>query len=171
MKKTTQKNSAMVLAPLLLFVIFTTCILGVLLTGVSIYKTLNNRNQTNFEHRTIAQYLTTRLRQSDVAAMSFVGDFYECIPSSDGDTLFICEEINNNKYYTRIYCHDGYLYELFTTTDGKFYPQDGEKLLELKDLHFFLDSNLLEITVTYKDTTVETLIINLHVGKEFSGEK
>ncbi len=171
MKKTIKKNSAMVLAPLLLFVIFTSCILGVLLTGASVYQTISSRNQTNFEHRTIAQYLTTRLRQSDVATMSFVGDFYEGIPASDGNTFFIREVINDHTYYTRIYCHDGYLYELFTTAEGAFHPQEGEKLLELKELHFFLDSNLLEIIVTYKDTTVETLILNLHVGKEFINEK
>lgn len=171
MKKTIKKNSALVLAPLLLFVILTTCILGVLLTGAGVYQSLSSRNHTNFEHRTIAQYLTTRLRQSDVATMSFVGDFYEGIPTSEGNTFFIREEINGHTYYTRIYCHDGYLYELFTAAEGTFHPQDGEKLLELKKLHFSLDSNLLEITVTYQDSTVETLILNLHVGKEFIHEK
>lgn len=171
MKNFTTKKPAMVLAPLLLFTIFTTCILSVLLTGANVYRTLNHRNQTSFEHRAIAQYLTTRLRQSDADAMLFAGDFYECTPNSTGNTFFMCEKINGRTYYTRIYCYDGYLYELFSSADGEFHPENGEKLLELQDLSFSLESGLLEISVTYKDTTKDTLVLNLHAGKEFSHEK
>ena len=74
MKK--QKSNLTSLAPLLLFVIFTTCILAVLLTGADVYQKVSRRDRYSFQHRTTAQYLTTRLRQSDAADMTFVGDFY-----------------------------------------------------------------------------------------------
>lgn len=171
MRKQTRKITINSLAPLLLFVIFTTCILAVLLTGADVYQALGNRNRTSFEHRTIAQYLTTRLRQSDAVGMPFVGDFYECSPQSDGNTFFIHEELNDRTFYTRIYCYNGYLYELFAEADGEFNPEDGEKILEINRLHFTLEESLLKIEIEYKNAVTETLILNIHSGKEYSYEK
>ena len=116
MKKQIKKNRISSLAPLFLFVIFATCILTVLLTGADVYQKLGVRNQNSFEHRTIAQYLMTRLHQSDAENMSFVGDFYACSPETDGNTFFICENLNNNTYYTRIYYYNEVCHAKKTST-------------------------------------------------------
>ena len=171
MKKQTKNNTISTLAPLLLFVIFTTCVLSVLLTGANVYQSLGTRHQTSFEHRTITQYLSTRLHQGDAKNMLFIGDFYECSPQAEGNTLFICEKLNNKDFYTRIYFHNGYLYELFTSANGTFHPEDGEKILKINDLTFAIEKNLLTITVEYPNADVETLFFYLHSGEEFSHEK
>ena len=66
--KRTQKNIS-TLTPLLLFVIFTTCILSVLLTGADTYQKLSQQDYDSFQRRTVAQYLTTRIRQGDSCNM------------------------------------------------------------------------------------------------------
>ena len=171
MKKQTKNNTISTLAPLLLFVIFTTCVLSVLLTGANVYQSLGTRHQTSFEHRTITQYLSTRLHQSDAENMLFIGDFYECSPQSEGNTLFICEELNNKTFYTRIYCHNGYLYELFTSSTGSFHPEDGEKILKTNNLSFTLDKTLLTIAIEYPNADTKTLFFNIRSGEEFPHEK
>ena len=171
MKKRTKSNTISTLAPLLLFVIFTTCILSVLLTGANIYQSLETRHQISFEHRTLTQYLTTRVHQSDAENMLFIGDFYECSPHTEGNTLFICEELNNKNFYTRIYYHDGYLYELFTAANGTFHPEDGEKILKISNLYFHIERNLLKIEIEYPNTNTETLLLNLRSREELPYEK
>ena len=168
MNEQIKKTSVSSLAPLLLFVIFTTCILSVLLTGADVYQKITERDQNSFQCRTTAQYLTTRLRQNDAAGMSFVGDFYALAPEETGNTLFICEELAGRTFYTRIYCHDGYLRELFAEAGLTFLPEAGEKILKINNLTFRTQENLLYIEIEHIDTTVETLILHIRSGKEAS---
>lgn len=164
MKK--QKSNLTSLAPLLLFVIFTTCILAVLLTGADVYQKVSRRDRYSFQHRTTAQYLTTRLRQSDAADMTFVGDFYNQSPTESGNTLFLCEELSGRTFYTRIYCHNGYLWELFAEAGAAFDPDAGQKILEVNALHFTVLKDLILIEIEHTDATTETLILHLRSGKE-----
>ena len=80
------KHSAGAIAPLLLFAVFTVCILSVLLTGADVLKTISKRDQESFRQRTCAQYLTTRIRQSDLSPQPWVGDFSQS-PETDTDVL------------------------------------------------------------------------------------
>lgn len=168
MKEQIKKSSISSLAPLLLFVIFTTCILSVLLTGADVYQKISERDQNSFQCRTTAQYITTRLRQSDAVGMSFVGDFHALAPEDSGNTLFICEELGGRTFYTRIYCHDGYLRELFAEASLSFSPEAGEKILAINDLTFRKQDDLLYIEIEHADATVETLILHIRSGKEQS---
>jgi len=165
-----QKNVTTLL-PLLLFVIFTTCILFVLLTGADVYRKFSRRDQDNFEKRTTMQYLTTRIRQSDISDAIFVGCFEDINAQAEGDTLFLKEEVNGRTFYTRIYCHEGYLRELFSEDDVSFLPNAGQEILELHDIRFTLQENILYIDVKYKDSSKESLVLHLRSGKEVSNEE
>ena len=165
MKERETRNSICAMAPLLLFMIFTTCIVTVLLIGADSYQTFTKRDQHAFEHRTIAQYLTTRIRQNDTSNGVFVDQF------AGKDTLFLSETLDDKTYYTRIYCHDGYLRELFSEASIVFTPEAGVKILELKDLQFHLAQNLLTITITYSDDSSETVLLHLHSEKEGQYDK
>lgn len=185
MNKQTNKNQISSLAPLLLFVVFTTCVLSVLLTGADVYQKFSNRDQAVFQHRTAAQYLTTRIRQSDTEGMLFVGNFSDdpadqdsvSLQSSSGDftgssisgnTLFLREELGGRTFYTRIYCNDGYLRELFAEAGLDFSPTMGEKILEVQNLTFTQQDDLLYVEITYTDASSQTLILHRHTGKEVS---
>ena len=162
MKEKSKKSNLTALAPLLIFLIFTICILTVLLTGADIYKKISLRDQNSFQRRTTVQYLTTRIRQSDTEGMVFVGDFNAEDMGDTGDTLFLKEEINGRTFFTRIYCHEGYLYELFSEAGLETSKQYGEKILKVNALNFTIRGNLLYIEVTHADSEIETLILQLH---------
>ena len=179
------KHHAGALAPLLLFVIFTACILSVLLTGADVLQTISQRDQESFRQRTCVQYLTTRIRQSDAVSRVFVGDFDSepslSMPSSlvsteaaqplTGNTLFLVEELGGRAYYTRIYCCNGSLYELFSPAGVEFIPTDGQTILDVQDLHFTLQERLLTIHITYKHRTTETIQLSLRSHMEVPDER
>ena len=161
MKENSKKSNLTALAPLLIFLIFTICILTVLLTGADIYKKISIRDQNSFQRRTTTQYITTRLRQSDAEEMVFVGDFNAEDMENAGDTLFLKEEINGRTFFTRIYCHEGYLCELFSEAGLENSKQYGEKILKVNALHFTIRDNLLYVEITHADSCTETLILQL----------
>jgi len=166
MQEQVKKNSMSSVAPLLLFAIFATCIVMVLLSGANIYQKLVNRDQASYQHRTTAQYITTRVRQSDCADVAFIGDFSDLSGSEEGNTLFLCEILGGRTFFTRIYCHEGYVRELFSEAGVEFIPADGEKLLEANDLYFSMEDGLLTVSIEHADGLKETVVLSLHSGKE-----
>lgn len=168
MKRITNHHTLSSLAPLLLFAVFTTCVLTVLLTGANIYENLLSRDQNTFDQRTAVQYLTTRVHQNDRSAEIYVGDFDAKASSVTGNTLFLCETIEGRTFCTRIYCHDGYLRELFAEEGLEFIPSDGKKILPTADLNFTCSDNLLHIEITFEDHTTESLYLKLRSTQEES---
>lgn len=148
-------------APLLILLIFGTCIMLVLLFGAKMYNNTLHKNNIAFDRRTIDQYLLTRIRQSDAEQSFFVGTFKNPTANNQGDTLFLAEQIDGELYYTRIYCHDGYLYELFTAAEDIFEPTDGEKIMPMKQIRFTLDGQLLSLYITHTDNSLDTLFLTL----------
>lgn len=128
MKQRESKTTGLLV--LTVFTVFALCILMVLLTGARGYEALVRRGEKTYACRTAAQYLATRVRQSDTADGISVEDF------GGQSALVLRQEIDGETYLTRIYCHDGFLRELFTTEKGSFSPEDGEKLTELTALSF-----------------------------------
>ena len=161
MNKQSNNHNLSFLAPVLLFLILTICILLVLLYGADIYKGINNRDDTTFQKRTITQFLTTKIRQNDVSDAVFAGSFDSNKALTAGDTLFLYEEWNGRTLCTRIYCHDGYLRELFSEADASLNPNAGQKILEASAIHFTQEDNTLIVDIEYEDATQENLIFSL----------
>lgn len=133
------------LLTLILFGVFAACILSVLLTGSDAYRRLTVRDQAAYDRRTCAQYLATKIRQApgpDSISLSSFGD---------GDALVLTENIGGEPYVTRIYCHNGWIWELFTPAGEDFVPDDGEKVLQAQALSLTLDDDLLSVRSTDKD--------------------
>ena len=173
MNESLTKKSLLSLAPLLLFAVFTACILMVLLSGADIYHKIAKRDQNSISQRTVSQYLTTRLHQSDAEGMVSVGSFESPAPHGEilaGDTLYLREQLNGRIYYTRIYVHEGMLRELFAADSLTFEPSGGTAILPLKDLAFTLQDRLLIIEITYEDDTSETLYLTLR-SDSYSGKE
>lgn len=143
---------------LVVFTVFALCILMVLLTGAKCYESLVHRGEENYEYRTAAQYLATRVRQADAAEGLSVENF------AGQSTLMLRQEIDGEYYLTRIYCYEGSLRELFTTESGSFSPEDGEVLMELSALSFEKTDNSLSAHMTMADGRQQTL--NWHLRAE-----
>ncbi len=157
MKNKSTKNNISIMAPLIMLIVFAVCVMFVLLFGAKLYKEALNRDQINYETRTVNRYLTTRFRQSNGKQMMFIGDFDTATESSSGDTFFFVEQINSVTYYTRIYCHEGSLYELFSQSGATLDKQDGEAILPLRDLQFAENGSLITVTVTHTNGKTDTL--------------
>ena len=145
---------------LTVFCIFAVCTMAVLLTGAEVYGRLADRTQMQFDQRTAARYITTRVRQSDVAGDIRVEDF------GGYSSLVFQEQIEGQLYETRIYCYEGYVRELFVSAEGVFLPEDGEKVLKAKDLEFVWDGNILTVYITLNDQKNQKIQLYLHSGKE-----
>ncbi len=161
MKTKIKKIDIGALSPLLLFTVFSVCVLLVLIMGADIYESFTEHDRISYDHRTVSQYLITRVHQSDADGAYRVGGFNDTESKAQGDTFFFCEEYDGIKYETRIYCHEGYLYELFAEAGAGFEPVDGIQILPLQSAGFSIDGGLLTIDVIYADGTADTIIVEL----------
>lgn len=159
MKKERGKGNIGGLAALLLFGVFALCLLVVLLTGADSYQRLAQRDQSAYSHRTVAQYLTARVRQGDAADTIEVSGF------GDGDALLLKERIDGVDYETRVYCFEGALWELFAFAGEEFAPEDGERLLPLGGLELSLEGQRLTARIINDDGTVQILTLFLRSGE------
>ena len=163
-KKEEKKQHMGSVLTLLLFAVFALCMLLVLLTGAGVYQRLVERDRSAYEERTLRQYLTSRVHQCDridsVRVYSFTG-------GTGSDTLFLTEKIEGEPYVTRIYVHDGYVRELFSSPYAELAPEDGEKVLEADCVVFSYDASLqlLRVDVTEPDGKSVQILLYLRSGE------
>ncbi len=167
MKIRIKKAETESVAPLFLFALFAISAVFVLLCGAKIYKSMLARDEVSHERRTVSQYIATRLRQSDKNGAFYIGNFDSLEPAADGEVLFYLENIDGEEYLTRIYCHDGYLCELFSTADGGFSKGDGEKVIPVSSLSFKNENGLIVADIGFADGSHGTLDIAPRSGKGF----
>lgn len=138
------------------------CMLGTVLTGAGVYSRVTQRDSETYSQLTAAQYLTTRIRQGDQGGRIRIG-MAEGIP-----VLMLEDKIGGRAYVTYVYCHDGFLRELFTAADNTFSPDAGEALLELESLTFQEDNAIVTAVLTFTDGTQQTMTYYLRSGEEGS---
>ena len=143
MKKTLNGKTASGVAVLVIFCVFAACALGVLLTGAKSYRSITKRDAEVYNIRTCVQYVGTKLRQVSAPEKIAVTEF------GGGDALCLREEINGEVYLTRIYCHEGWLKELFTAEDAGLTAEDGEKILPLEN--FSVEKKGTLVTASFTD--------------------
>lgn len=165
MRSRIKKADASRVAPLFLFALFAISSVFVLLCGARIYKSMLARDGDSYERRTVSQYIATRLRQSDAHGAYYIGSFNELLPAEEGDTLFYLEQIDGEEYLTRIYCHEGYLCELFSSADGGFSKGDGERVIPISSLSFKNENGLIVADIEFSDGSRGTLDIAPRSGR------
>lgn len=141
MRGQNSEKSISALAALLLFGVFAVGVLSVLLSGAGTYRRLTSRDRLAYDSRTCAQYVATKVRQAPAPDAVLLSAF------GDGDALVIAEELDGVEYWTRVYCYDGWLMELFAAAGGSFAPEDGEKIMELQSLTLEQAEGLLSIVI------------------------
>jgi len=152
MRERSNRQSITTLAALLLLGVFGVSILSVLLTGAGTYRRLVQRHQLSYDRRTCAQYVAARVRQApspDAVTLSRFGS---------SDALVIREDVDGTVYLTRVYCHDGWLMELFAAADGDFAPEDGQKLLPADSLTLTQTGTLLQADIAHSGETTQVAV-------------
>ncbi len=168
MYKERDKHGVSSVAVLLLMSIFAVCVLMVLLTGASSYKRLASRDSKVYEWRTGIQYITAKIRQTDESGAVWIDDFDENVQV---DTLFLSEIIGKQTYITRIYCYNGYLYELYTSEDASMNLQDGTQIMPLKEMKLGQKDNRLAVSLTDENNTKVQQILTLRSKGGQNNEK
>ena len=135
---------------LLCLLVFALCVLLVVLSGASCYQDLVERGEVSYADRTVIQYLTTRVNQAQRVK---IGDF------EGMETLILEETIDGESYTTRVYCHDGWLRELYTVPGAKLHPDAGTPILEGEKLELSKQGSLLKLILDGRE-----LLLYLEVG-------
>ncbi len=139
------------LLPVLVFALFALCLMGVLLTGTGVYRRISQSGIQADQRRTAALYLTTRVHQAeDVRIEAFEGVMALVFP----------QELEGETYLTRVYCRDGWLWELFCSAQAQLTPEDGEPLVRLEQLDMVLENGILQL-----DTGDHQLVLILPSGR------
>lgn len=159
MRKRSGKKSISNLATLLLLGLFAAGILAVLLSGAGAYRRLTERDCLMYDSRTCVQYVATKLRQAPCREAVTIADF------GDGDSLVVRESIEGMDYVTRVYCHDGWLMELFTADEAGFEPEDGEKIMQAGSLELEKDGDLLKVELVDGNGTASSFALYLRGGE------
>ncbi len=159
MKQRSGKRSIAGMAALVLLGVFAAGILTVLLTGANGYRCLVERDAVSYDKRTCVQFLATKVRQAPAPGSVVLSAFGE------SDSLLIREQIGGAEYWTQIYCHDGWLMELFTVAGAGLAPEDGEKILPAEALELERSGDLLRMEVLGADGGRNAVLLNLRGGE------
>ena len=159
MKNEQKRSPWAALAALMMLALFSVSILWALLSGAGVYSRLTKQSRIHYDSRTAVQYIATKVRQAPstdaVRAASFGG----------ADALCITQSLDGANYITRIYCHNGYLMELFTIDEDGFSPEDGEKILPADNLSITCSDSLLIITLTDTQGAATQLKLSIRNGE------
>ena len=111
-----------------LFCVFISSALFVVLIGANVYqKTAGQADQADTSRMALL-YLTEKIHQNDAQNVISLG-------KADGqDALLLEQDYNGTAYITYIYSYDGYLRELFVEKGQDIAAQDGQAILQLKEL-------------------------------------
>ena len=109
-----------------LMLLFVLSALSVIAIGASIYKKNVGEMSENSAHRIAVAYITEKVRQADQNGMVEVTEIF------GENALLLSEDVNGTIINTYIYDYDGSLMELSARSDlGSFYPQSGQKIMEI----------------------------------------
>ena len=160
MREQIKKSNRSGLLVLLVFAAFMVSVLLVLLTGADVVQKLTARDQAGFDRRTAAQYIATRTRQADCAGMISVRSF------GSGDAIVFAEEIDGVRYETLVYCHEGYLREMFVEAGMEQAPEFGEKIIAMTALQADDCGGYLKVHLQMADGTEERVLLDLRSERE-----
>lgn len=155
-----KKNNMAGVLVLLIFAIFMVSLLLILLNGASTVRHITERDQKSYNQRTVAQYLTTRVHQADQEGAVSVRKFGQV------DMLVFTKEIDGTYYETSVYCHNGYLRELYCQAGMELGPEFGEKIIPLQSFRVILEDTLLHITFELENGTEQTILLHPRSMKE-----
>ena len=158
MKKRNHRQLLSTMAALVLLSVFGISIFAVLLTGAGTYRRITQRDRAAYDRRTCAQYVATKVWQAPSPAGVALEEF------GGSDALVIRHELEGAAYLNRIYCHDGWLMELFAAANGEFAPEDGEKVLPADGLMLTRTGEMLLVDIVRKGEIIRVSLC-LHDGR------
>lgn len=162
---------------LVLFAVFAITVIAVLALGANSYQRLVARDNDAYNRRIITSYVTAKVRSVDAVGAVEVGGFVDAKRDDGVNTLHLYTEIEGDKYDQRIYFYDGHVYEVLTIVGSNLSPEDGNAILEAKDLKFDMKDGVVSISAVDTEgrenhTTVSARsLLNGTKGEALEGEE
>ena len=122
-----------------IFAVFSTMLVVV---GAQAYRATATSSEQHSVERTIYAYLLNSIRGDDSRGI------IEVETENGIEMVAVHYDFDGDEYIKRIYCWDGSLRELLTSTRYEFDPAKGEVLAAATDFHAELEGGLLNIEVT-----------------------
>ena len=112
----------------------------------------------NYEVRTATSYLTEKIRQHDTGyGISTVTIDEE----NEIEAIALTEVIDSGTYTTYIYYYDGYLRELFVSSDAVYTAESGQPIVEIGNLSINdSTTNSVSLTLTSTKGTKTTMFLS-----------
>lgn len=149
---------------LVLFAVFAMTIVAVLALGANSYRRLVERDNEGYNKRIVTSYVSAKIRDNDTDGNVAVGGFAKAEVEDGIDTLHLYQMIEGDRFDTRIYYYDGYIYELFTLEDLEFKPEAGNAVMEAKGLSFKANGSVIEIETVDTEGHTNTATVALRSG-------
>ena len=160
-QKIEKKHTIDLLFVISLFGVFTLSALILVSIGASVYKSIINEMDSNFNSRTSIAYITEKFRAYD-------SDDTISVTSLDNtDTLVMTQILNNTIYHNYFYLYNGYLCELFIKDGRDVSLASGQKLIPLNDFQInALNSSLFEVLMETSDNEQNKIYIYSHSNND-----
>jgi len=167
MKNRAIKHEIDTLFLLLLFTLFTGCILLVLLLGASSYEEIVKRDAAAYDARTGVQYIAAKVRHSDEAGHIQAGSFSDPadISADNMPTLYLKMSAGGEDYYTKIYYYDGYIREVLCPEDIVLDPEAGQEVLAAASFSVAQEGSLLQVTIAEENGEEHSLSLSVRSGE------
>ena len=130
------------------FAVFSTMLV---LIGAQAYRTITDRSERHSVERTMYSYVLNSLRGDDSEGIVTVRN------ENGIDMVVVSYDYGWETQEKRVYCYDGYLRELLTSTMYDFEPANGEKICEAESFHAEMDGELVTIELTGADGVARTI--------------
>jgi hypothetical protein len=132
--------------------VFALAALSVAVMGANVYAHNAQKMENNFDTRTSLIYIAQKVRQCPGEAFT--------VEQIDGNDALVLHEVYNGvQYDSWIYVYDGQLKELMISSDTAPVPQDGQSIMELKEMHIDSGTNSVTIHITNMDGEQNSLTL------------
>ena len=139
---------------------FVFCAILVIALGASIYNRVVASSSQTFDKRIAYAYIVQKVRQCDESGTISVGEI------DDIPALTITTAVSGTSYTTYMYVYNGYLMEVYASSDIDISPQSGQRIVQMDNMNIKISSSsLIQIVLTdTKGQSTEVLISPLTQG-------
>lgn len=144
----------------LLLAVFAMLSTLMVLLSAQLYRGTVAQTERTGDKRVLSSYITNVVRGNDGAGMVHVDE-------RAGVRMLVFDwEDSGEHYETMVYCHDGYLRELFADVRQEFDPEYGEEICAARAFEPALQDGLLEIRLEDEYGQESVLRLALRCGQE-----
>jgi len=155
-----REHSVDVVFTLALFAVFAVSVLLVLVSASKGYKSIAAATEREYNQRTALAYITAKVRHYDTDGTVSAGDFDGC------NALILTEDYGGVPYHTYIYYYDGYIRELFASSEYTLEATAGFAIMPARALSFTMQDGMLSISCTDENGAQTEVSLAVRSGRE-----